>query len=147
MQIKLIDTGTKAYEEMAALRRKVLLAPIGIPPSYINPQQEAKDILIGAFEKDRLVGCCVLTKLDVHTVQLRQMAVDASVQKKGIGAALLLFAESLAKEKGYQTLMMHARDEVLDFYKKCGYQITGEQFFEVGIGHHKMERALVVSIK
>jgi len=39
-------------------------------------------------------------------------------------------------------LMMHARDPVLNFYKKCGYEIYGEQFFEVGIGHHKMQKVL-----
>jgi predicted GNAT family N-acyltransferase len=35
---------------------------------------------------------------------------------------------------------MHARDTVLSFYEKCGYQISGEQFFEVGIAHHKMQK-------
>jgi predicted GNAT family N-acyltransferase len=38
--------------------------------------------------------------------------------------------------------MMHARDPVIDFYKKCGYLIAGEQFFEVGMGHHKMQKQL-----
>ena len=143
MQIKLIQTGTKAYQEMTDLRMRVLLEPIGIPPSYINPKKEAEDLLIGAFENDKLIGCCILTKVDKDCVQLRQMAVDTLVQKTGTGAAILLFAENLAKEKGYRTLMMHARDAVLNFYKKCGYQISGEQFFEVGIGHHKMEKKLL----
>ena len=38
--------------------------------------------------------------------------------------------------------MMHARDTVMDFYKKNGYVISGPQFFEVGIGHHRMEKKL-----
>ena len=39
-------------------------------------------------------------------------------------------------------LMMHARDPVMEFYKKSGYEIVGDQFFEVGMGHHRMEKKL-----
>ena len=127
---------------MVDLRMKVLLDPIGIPRSYIDPEKERMDILIGAFEKDQLIGCCILTHVDEDTLQLRQMAVDHAIQKKGIGAAIVTYAEDVAKTKGYTTLMMHARDNVLGFYKRCGYQVDGQQFFEVGIGHHKMKKQL-----
>lgn len=143
MHISFIQTGTKEYDDMINLRMKVLLDPVGIPRSYIDPQKEKEDILIGAFENGELIGCCILTVVDGTTLQLRQMAVDNKLQKKGVGAALISFAEKVAQEKGYRTLMMHARDAVLGFYKKCGYEINGEQFFEVGIGHHKMEKQLV----
>ena len=128
---------------MIALRMKVLLNPIGVSQSYINTEKEKQDVLIGAFEDDALIGCCILTRVNDSTVQLRQMAVENSLQKKGIGTAIVSFAETMAKEKGYQQLMMHARDNVLDFYRKCGYKIVGEQFFEVGIAHYKMQKQLI----
>lgn len=128
---------------MIDLRMKVLLDPIGIPRSYIDPEKEKADYLIAAFEGADMIGCCILTPVDSSTIQLRQMAVNTILQKKGVGTALVSFAEVFSKEKGYQKLMMHARDSVLDFYKKCGYSISGPQFFEVGIGHHKMEKELV----
>ena len=56
MDIRLIKTGTIEYGHMINLRMKVLLEPVGIPRSYINPQKESNDLLIGAFEKDQLVG-------------------------------------------------------------------------------------------
>ena len=55
MHIRLIDTTTKEYEDMVNLRMKVLLDPIGIPKSYINPEKEKSEILIGAFEGGLLV--------------------------------------------------------------------------------------------
>ena len=128
---------------MVNLRMKVLLDPVGIPRSYINPEKEKYDLLIGAFDNDQLIGCCILSHADDKTLKLRQMAVDNNLQKKGIGAAIIVFAEKVAIEKGYSFLMMHARDTVLNFYKKCGYHIAGEQFIEVGIGHHKMEKQLI----
>lgn len=143
MNIRLIQTGTADYDHMVALRMKVLLHPIGIPRSYINPQKEADDFLVAAFDEGDLVGCCILTPKGDGIVQLRQMAVDGALQKRGIGAAIVSFAESLAKEKGYTTLLLHARDNVEGFYQRCGYRVVGEQFFEVGIPHHRMEKQLV----
>jgi predicted GNAT family N-acyltransferase len=142
MQLRILQTTSKEYEEMVSLRMKVLLDPVGIPRSYIDAAKEKNDVLIGAFENEQLVGCCILTHVDDDTLQLRQMAVDNNLQKKGIGAAIVAFAEDLAKKKGYRRLMMHARDSVLDFYRKSGYTISGEPFFEVGIGHHRMEKNL-----
>jgi len=89
LRFNLIETNTTAYEQMIALRMRVLLDPIGIPRSYINPEKEAYDLLIGAFAQEQLVGCCILTKISDTTVQLRQMAVDSSLQKRGVGAAVL----------------------------------------------------------
>jgi predicted GNAT family N-acyltransferase len=104
--------------------------------------QEQEDILIGAFEKDRLVGCCVLTRISQRVVQLRQMAVAKELQGKRIGNAILAYAERVAQEQGFQTLMLHARNAVVLFYQKSGYIITGNQFEEVGIKHYKMEKRL-----
>lgn len=142
MQPKIITTASPEYEAMTALRIAVLLDPIGVPHSYINPLKEAADILIGVFDEADLIGCCVLTRIDGATLQLRQMAVDAAFQGKGIGASIVAFAEGIAKQEGYQTLMMHAREAVIGFYKKCGYNTVGERFFEVGIPHYKMEKRL-----
>lgn len=142
MNLKEILPNTAEYEAMANLRMTVLLNPIGIPRSYINPQKEASDILIGAFENEALIGCCVLTRIDEDTVQLRQMAVDTSKQQKGVGAAIVSFAEGVAKANGYKTLLLHARETVTGFYQKCGYAVSGGRFEEVGIGHYKMSKQL-----
>jgi N-acetylglutamate synthase-like GNAT family acetyltransferase len=142
MEIRLIDMNSPEYGDMRQLRLDVLLNPIGVSPSYINPEKEKNDLLIGAFEGDRIIGCCVLTPLNKDLIQLRQMAVRPDVQGRGIGAAIVTFAEQTAKEKDFKRLMMHARDVVIPFYQKCGYSIAGEQFTEVGIDHHRMEKSL-----
>jgi predicted GNAT family N-acyltransferase len=142
MEIRIIEHDSKDYEEMVALRVHVLLEPIGIPASYIDSVKEQQDILIGAFENKEMIGCCILSVRDEETLQLRQMAVQKGLQKKGVGASILQFAEEEARRRNYSVLMMHARDPVLGFYEKCGYTIVGEQFFEVGMPHHRMEKSL-----
>src|SRR5437588_9845692 len=130
MQLKIINPDSDEYDQMITLRLQVLLNPIGIPASYINKEKEKEDILIGAFENGEILGCCVLTPREKNVIQLRQMAVKTHLQGRKIGATIVDFAEKIAKERGYTILMMHARDAVLEFYRKCGYTITGNQFFE-----------------
>ena len=142
METRLIEYNSDDYAAMIRLRLNVLLHPIGIPESYINKENEKKDILIGLFKDNSLIGCCILTRISDDTIQLRQMAVLPEFQKSGSGKKIVAFAESIARQNGFKLLMMHARDAVLDFYNKCGYQVSGPQFFEVGIGHHRMEKQL-----
>lgn len=142
MTIRQITHGSSEYEQMLALRLTVLLQPIGIPLSYINTQNETTDLLLAAFEGDDMIGCCVLTPKDAATVQLRQMAVAAHLQGKGIGAAIVTHAEEVARKKGFKKLMMHARSTVAGFYVKSGYHQCGSEFEEVGIAHYRMEKQL-----
>jgi ribosomal protein S18 acetylase RimI-like enzyme len=84
----------------------------------------------------------MLTRKDDTTLQLRQMAVDSAFQNRGVGAAIVAFSEAIAKENGYQKLVLHARDTAVGFYSKYGYQIVGDEFFEVGLRHFLMEKEL-----
>jgi GNAT superfamily N-acetyltransferase len=146
MEIKIIEYGTDEYNDLVSLRIEALLEPIGIPSNYIVPENEKDDVFIGAFETSKVIGCCVLTAKEDGIVQLRQMAVRPGMQAKGIGTAIIEFAEKTAIAKRFHILMMHARDPVIGFYEKCGYSIVGEQFSEVGMGHHKMEKQLAWEI-
>ena len=142
MEIRAFQFYSTEYEQMVSLRITELLDPIGVPPSYIESEKEKHDLFIGAFENREMIGCCVLTPKTEDTLQLRQMAVRSDYRGKGVGTAIVEFAEEIARENNFSVLMMHARDAVINFYQKCGYAISGAQFFEVGIPHHKMQKQL-----
>lgn len=142
MPLKLIDHGTKEYKQMVDLRYQVLRKPLGLEFTAEELEREKEDILIGAFEDDDMLGCCLLTKTDNETVRLRQMAVKAGLQGKGIGGVLMQFAENLARDRGMKKIVMHARKTAIGFYEKQGYKVSGEEFQEVTIPHYEMEKAL-----
>jgi N-acetylglutamate synthase-like GNAT family acetyltransferase len=142
MALRMIDHGTKEYQQMVNLRNEMLRKPLGLCFSAEELEREKDDILMGAFEDDKLLGCCMLTRVDSRTVRLRQMAVPNSMQGKGIGRALMIFAENVARDLGYKKLCMHARKTAIGFYQKLGYGITGDEFEEVTIPHYIMEKAL-----
>jgi predicted GNAT family N-acyltransferase len=89
-----------------------------------------------------MLACCLLTKVDHCTVKLRQMAVQNNLQGKGIGASIMSFAETVARDKGFKKLTMHARDTAIGFYEKFDYKVNGESFIEVNVPHHIMEKRL-----
>lgn len=143
MAIKIIDHGTPDYERMVALRYEILRKPLSLSFSPEDLEQEKNDILIGAFDEDRILACCILTRYDEERCKLRQMAVHRSQQGKGVGGQLLNFAENVARDKGYRRMVMHARKTSVGFYEKLGYSAKGEEFQEVTIPHFLMEKTLI----
>ena len=127
---------------MVNLRDEILRRPLGLCFTKEDLEKEKDDILIAAFDDDVILGCCLLSQTSADTVRLRQMAVKNNLQGKGIGQAIMNFAETLARDKGYKKLTMHARDTAIGFYERCGYKIEGEQFMEVSVPHHIMEKKL-----
>ncbi|MEY5034844.1 MAG: hypothetical protein RL447_1222 [Bacteroidota bacterium] len=142
MALKIIDHGSPEYREMTRLREQILRRPLGLTLDSEELETERPHVHIGAFEEDSLLGCCMLVREDDRTVRLRQMAVSDDIQRKGIGKALMNFAENIARDQGYRNLIMHARQHAIGFYEKMGYRVTSTEFTEVTIPHVVMEKSL-----
>lgn len=142
MALKQIDHGSKEYQQMIKLRNEILRQPLGLSFTPDELAKEKEDILIGAFDDDQMLACCMLTKAEHNCLRLRQMAVQNNLQGKGIGASMMNFAETLARDKGYKKLIMHARETAIGFYEKLGYKVVGDRFTEVTIPHFVMEKKL-----
>jgi ribosomal protein S18 acetylase RimI-like enzyme len=124
------------------LRDAVLRKPLGLSFSAEELEQEKNNLLIAAYEDKQMLGCCMLVEEEPETVRLRQMAVINDLQGKGIGKALMVFAENLARDRGYKRITMHARKNAIGFYEKMGYKIKGKEFKELTISHYVMEKEL-----
>jgi ribosomal protein S18 acetylase RimI-like enzyme len=142
MALKIIDHGTPEYRQMIKLREDILRRPLGLSFSPEELEKEKENLLMAAYEDDQILGCCMLVEEDPQTVRLRQMAVLNDLQGKGIGKALMTFAENLARDRGYKKITMHARKNSLGFYEKMGYKRRGEEFKEITIPHYVMEKQL-----
>ncbi|MBS1607806.1 MAG: GNAT family N-acetyltransferase [Bacteroidetes bacterium] len=142
MALKIIDHGTKEYQQMVKLREDILRKPLGLSFTPEELEEEKDNMLIAAFEDDRILGCCMLVEEEPGIVRMRQMAVLNDLQGKGIGRALMQFAENIARDHGYKSIMMHARKHAVGFYEKMGYKVKGGEFTEVTIPHLAMEKTL-----
>ena len=142
MALKIIDHGSDEYRQMIKLRDDILRKPLGLGFSPQELEKEKDNMLIGAFEDDDMLGCCMLVEENPETVRLRQMAVLNDLQGKGIGRALMNFAENLGRDRGYKIMSMHARKNAVGFYEKMGYKVTSDEFTEITIAHYVMEKKL-----
>lgn len=145
MALKIIDHGSKEYQQMVTLRQNILRKPLGLDFTPEELEKEKDVVLIGAFDDDQMLGCCMLVKQDDKKMRLRQMAVLNNLQGKGIGRSLLAFAENISRDLGYTRIMMHARKTAADFFEKLGYKVTSSEFLELNIPHIVMEKDLVGS--
>jgi ribosomal protein S18 acetylase RimI-like enzyme len=143
MALKQIYHGSKEYDLMVQLRYEIMRKPLGLSFTEEELKSEKDDILIGSFEDDEILGCCLITKIDNQSARLRQMAVLKNRQGLGIGESMMQFAENIARDRGFRILTMHARETAIGFYERYGYKTCGDEFIEVNIPHRIMEKKLL----
>jgi ribosomal protein S18 acetylase RimI-like enzyme len=100
-------------------------------------------LLIRRGPSHELEGC-VHVKKHPNFCYVGLLSVQVSTQQQGVGRALLNEAEMFARENlSCSTMRMtviHQRQELLDYYHRRGYQITGEH--EPFSGDHIIGHAL-----
>ena len=152
MQCRQIAFGSPEYALSLALRQKVLRQPLGVFLSQADLRGEDQQLHFGLFAEEgglfaeedvRLLACLVINPLSPSTAKLRQMAVAPDSQRQGLGQMLVKETESFLKNRGMQTVELHARTSAMDFYKKLGYEPSGPVFSEVGIEHQRLWRQLI----
>jgi len=143
MLFKEITFNSDGYRKTLELRTKILRAPLGKQLSEADLEGEQDQLHFGMFDEGMLVACVVIKPIkDGVTGKLRQMAVDSSVQGKGIGKFIIRETETHLSEKGFLNMEMAARETAVGFYQNLGYSRVGDPFLEQGIEHIKMVKKL-----
>jgi N-acetylglutamate synthase-like GNAT family acetyltransferase len=143
IDIREIKYNTEDYNQELKLRDNVLRKPLGLSLYDENLKAEKDDFHIGAYANGHLVGVLILTKQSVKEIKMRQVAVSEQWRSLKVGTALVRYAEQYAKNKGYETVLMHARKTAREFYLKLGYESVDEEFLEINIPHYCMRKSLV----
>ena len=86
---------------MVQLRNDILRKPWVLLFTPEELEKEKEEILIGAFEEEKMLGCCMLIKGDPGSVRFRQMAVLNNLQGKGIGRALMHVCRKYCPRPGF----------------------------------------------
>jgi predicted GNAT family N-acyltransferase len=141
-EIRIFDHDSEEYRLEVALRSKVLREPLGLTFSEEELAKDAGDFHIGVFCDDLLIGCLLLVPKANQIVKMRQVAIAAAEQGRGIGRALVEFAENFAKAKGFRTMELNARETAVPFYLALNYSVEGEPFQEVTVPHRRMFKVL-----
>ena len=107
-----------------------LLDGTRIDEAAVKELIEKTDTTILKFlEANQLVGCVELRQ-EKGKLYLGMLSVAPTIQGKGIGKKLLHAGEDYAKSIGINTMIMtviSVRKELIDWYVRHGYQLTGER--------------------
>lgn len=114
---------TDAYSVVSELRDK--LGKVDFIAQVLRQQQSGYE-LIAVFDPE-IVG--VLGMRPVHTLargwhlHIDDLVVCQKMRKKGIGRALLSFAEADAKDRGMNALFLDSVNDALGFYQDFGFSV------------------------
>lgn len=71
-----------------------------------------------------------------------RVAVLKEARGTGLGRAIMLALEEVARSHGAERICLSAQASALGFYEQLGYLGYGERFFEAGIDHLAMSKLL-----
>ena len=133
-----IDKDNLYYQQERELRKEVLVRPLGLPEN-ISEIDDNNAYHFVVIEDEKVIGCTILVRIGAGELKLRQMAVDPSFQKQGVGKLIIEGVIDFSKKKGYSAIICDARQSAIDFYVKNGFIKEGEEFIQVGIPHYQMK--------
>lgn len=121
------------------LRHRVLR--IGLPPESAHfPGDDAPGTRHFAVQDgERVVGCAtyLTSSHDGEPAwQLRGMATEPNLQKKGVGRTLTESSLLMLAKETPKLFWCNARTSAVGFYERMGWQILGSEFDIPGVGPH-----------
>ncbi len=137
LHVQWSEQGTRLSE----LRKRVFIDEQGVDRDIEwDGQDEVAEHFLALNEAGLAVGCARL----LPEGQIGRMAVLAEHRRHGIGRRLLDLAVEHATALGMREVFLHAQTHALNFYRKAGFQQTGDTFEEAGIPHVEMRLALPI---
>ncbi len=94
--------------------------------AQINAYLETGECYVARAEA-RFIGVVVLDEPSAGTVEIMNISVDPSYQRRGIGRRLLQFAERIAREKGFVRLLIgtgNSSISQLALYQSEGFEMV-----------------------
>ena len=132
------------WEMYYDLRWRILRAPWNQPKgSEQDPTDKDAYHLLILSENGKALGVGRMHFKDKETIQIRYMAVDDTVQGKGIGRILMLNLEAEGIRHGAKIAVLEARDTALNFYLKLGYFAIGKGETKFGLIPHTHMRKIL----
>lgn len=124
-----IDVNSKYYDCIVKLRYKILFEPYGRDISYFDADINIDQVSyhVAAIYEDKVIAYCRLT-VQHNEAQISRVFVINEFTKKGIGQKLIKAALAIGSDIKINEIYLDSRVEAVDFYKKLGFAINGEEF-------------------
>ncbi|GMR00996.1 MAG: hypothetical protein BMS9Abin19_0342 [Gammaproteobacteria bacterium] len=129
-------------------RWKLLRLPWDQPEgSEVDDIEDQCFHLMTVDDGGKVVGIARLQFNSNNEAQIRYMAVTGSHERQGIGSELIKAMEQHAKKTSHNNIVLDAREDAVNFYKKQGYSVIGRSYLLFDeIQHFRMSKQLQGSL-
>ena len=132
------------WERYFNFRWEKLRKPLGMPKDTLKDDKEQDSChLIAVDNKEEVIGTGRLHFNNEEEGQIRYMAVSESIQRKGLGSAIVSELELIAKKKGAREMVLNARKNAINFYLSLSYKEIEPYESDTGIPHTTMRKELI----
>ncbi|MDH3442518.1 MAG: GNAT family N-acetyltransferase [Deltaproteobacteria bacterium] len=128
---------TTDFEKAFAIRVRVFVKEQGVPAEIELDSEDRRAIHLLASIGKKAVGTARVV-FRRGSAKIGRMAVLKSHRRMGVGKKLLTRAIASAKRRAVRRIYLHAQVSVIGFYEKMGFRCVGPVFDEAGIPHRKM---------
>lgn len=132
-----VRTAVWATDEAAifAVRKRVFVDEQDVDPQLEWDGLDAECTHVLAHDADgRAVGTGRLLP-DGH---IGRMAVESEWRGNGVGGTMLRALVDEARRRNFVEVHLNAQVHAIEFYRKAGFRVHGEEFMDAGIPHLAM---------
>ena len=136
-------TASPIYQDALLIRKNVFVYEQKVPLHIEIDEYEEKCTNLVLYIEQTPVATCRLYPLNQQQVKLQRMAVEKKARKQHLGQKIMNAALALAKEQGYESMILGAQNTAIGFYEALGFTVYGDEFLDAGIPHHMMKISLI----
>jgi len=121
--------GLAALYKDAFMKHNIFSKPKKEVLEYLNKISKEAEILVAVENNEIVGGVAVFSSKQTpeHNLsRLKHVAVLPAMQGKGTGKALVEEAEKIAGKGKIEIHVAEREQNIVDFYKKLGYEVEGE---------------------
>ena len=133
---------SEEFQRYRDLRWRILRAPYNQPKITEQDDVGTKDYPIMVCEVDGIpIGVGRAHFISEDEAQIRSISVEEEWKGKGIGSIVLKELEKIVTAKGAKRIIIHARNNAIEFYQKNGYKSVEPSYtLFMEIEHTLMEK-------
>jgi len=136
---KIVTDGVD-LQQAFEVRRQVFVREQDISEDLVFDGNDREALHMVVKDGERVIGTARVQFLTDKQAKLERMAILRRYRRKGIGKEMLLFLDTVWKDKQVQQVIIHAQLDVVPFYKLCGFDELGLPFQEAGMKHIEMRK-------
>lgn len=122
-----------------AIRKKVFVEEQHVPIEIEIDEHDANSSHFVLYDGDKPVGAGRFRILDGKG-KVERICILPTHRGRGAGLKIMEKIEEFARSLHIEDLVLNAQTSAIPFYKKQGYVVVSEEFFDAGIPHRTMKK-------